>query len=122
MIQYLHTVKVNCESTERYGHQYETELSFISKKIDLSNFKGDIITQNNFEDFFTDIYKLLTSVNINFLCEFPIMETSLFSNYIYYCFPHKIYYLVNEISFIDNNNFSFYLLNIFVGTFIRANK
>jgi len=36
--------------------QYETELSLIAKKTNLSSFKGDIITNKNFEEFFTDIY------------------------------------------------------------------
>lgn len=37
--------------------QYETELSLIAKKTDLLCFKGDAITHDRFEDFFTDMYK-----------------------------------------------------------------
>lgn len=40
---------------------YETELSLISKEIDLTTFKGDIITHKNFEDFFNDLYEEYTN-------------------------------------------------------------
>lgn len=40
---------------------YETELSLISKDINLSSFKGDIITHKNFEDFFNDLYNEYTN-------------------------------------------------------------
>jgi hypothetical protein len=35
---------------------YEKELSIVAKEIDLSKFKGDVITHDIFEDFFYDLY------------------------------------------------------------------
>ena len=37
--------------------QYETELSLIAKNTALLSFKGDAITHDRIEDFFTDMYK-----------------------------------------------------------------
>lgn len=35
---------------------YEKELSIVAKEIDLSQFQGDTITHDNFEDFFYELY------------------------------------------------------------------
>ncbi|WP_042273022.1 zinc dependent phospholipase C family protein [[Clostridium] dakarense] len=54
---------------------YEKELSIVAKEIDLSKFKGDVITHDSFEDFFYELYN-------DYVKKLDYKNDLLFSSYI----------------------------------------